>query len=74
MADPTLEILFLKNKKQVLNYLINIKIKKNELDKYKYKIDEIDVNQQLLLLSSNNINDFKTKFLYLFDITCITNN
>ena len=51
-----------KNKKQALNYLINLKIKKNELDKYKYKIDEIDVNQQLLFLSSNNINDLKDKF------------
>ena len=51
-----------KNKKQALNYLINLKIKKNELDKYKYKIDEIDVNQQLLFLSSNNIDDLKEKF------------
>ena len=51
-----------KNKKQAHNYLINLKIKKNELDKYKYKIDEIDVNQQLLFLSSNNINDLKDKF------------
>ena len=51
-----------KNKKQALNYLINLKIKKNELDKYKYKIDEIDVNQQLLFLSSNNIDDLKDKF------------
>ena len=50
------------NKQQALNYLINLKIKKNELDKYKFKIDNIDVNKQLLFISSNNINDLKNKF------------
>jgi peptidyl-prolyl cis-trans isomerase SurA len=51
-----------KNKNQALNYLINLKIKKNELEKYKLEIDNIDVNKQLLLMSSNNINDLKNKF------------
>ena len=51
-----------KNKKQALDYLINLKIKKNELDKYKFEIDNIDVNKQLLFISSNNINDLKNKF------------
>lgn len=51
-----------KNKNQALNYLINLKIKKNELDKYKLEIDNIDVNNQLQFISSNNINDLKNKF------------
>ena len=50
------------NKEQALNYLINLKIKKNELDKYKFEIDNIDVNKQLLFISSNNINDLQNKF------------
>ena len=51
-----------KNKSQALNYLINLKLKKNELDKYKFDIDNTDVNKQLLYLSSNNINNLKNKF------------
>ena len=51
-----------KNKNQALNYLINLKLKKNELDKYKVEIANININNQLLYLSSNNINSFKNKF------------
>ena len=51
-----------KNKQQALNYLINLKIKKNELEKYNFEINSIDLNQQLLRISSNNINDLKNKF------------
>ncbi|MDC0545091.1 peptidylprolyl isomerase [Pelagibacteraceae bacterium] len=51
-----------KSKKQALDYLINLKVKKNELDKYKYEIDNIDVNKQLLFISSNDINNLKNKF------------
>ena len=51
-----------KSKKQALNYLINLKVKKNELDKYKYEINNIDVNKQLLFISSNDIKNLKNKF------------
>ncbi len=51
-----------RNKKQALNYLIDLKIKENELDKYEFKIDNIDVNKQLLFISSNDINDLKNTF------------
>jgi len=50
------------NKRKALNYLINLKIKKNELDKYGVKIDDLDVNKQLLFISSNNISDLQNKF------------
>ena len=51
-----------KNKKRALSYLIDLKLKKNELTKYKFDLDKINVNDQLLSLSSNNINEFKEKF------------
>ena len=50
------------NKKRALTYLIDLKLKKNELKKYKLDVDKINVNDQLLSLSSNNINEFKEKF------------
>jgi peptidyl-prolyl cis-trans isomerase SurA len=50
------------NKRQALSYLINIKLKKIELNKYNFKIDKVDINNQLLFLSSNNIENFKNKF------------
>ena len=43
-------------------YLIDLKLKKNELTKYKFDLDKINVNDQLLSLSANNINEFKEKF------------
>ena len=45
------------NKKRALTYLIDLKLKKYKLD-----VDKINVNDQLLSLSSNNINEFKEKF------------
>ncbi len=51
-----------KNKIQALNYLIDLKLKKNELVKYNFDISNINVNKQLLSLSSNNINEFQNKF------------
>ena len=51
-----------KNKIRALNYLIDLKLKKNELVKYKFDISNINVNKQLLSLSSNNINEFQNKF------------
>ncbi len=51
-----------KNKNRALTYLINLKLKKNELIKYKFEVDKININNQLLALSSNNINNFKDKF------------
>ena len=51
-----------KNKGRALAYLINLKLKTNELLKYKVEIDKLNVNKQLLTLSSNNLNEFKKKF------------
>ena len=51
-----------KNKRRALTYLIDLKLKKNELEKYKFDLNSINVNNQLLSLSSNNINEFEKKF------------
>ena len=51
-----------KNKKRALAYLIDLKLKKNELEKYKFDLDSININNQLLSLSSNNIIGFEKKF------------
>lgn len=51
-----------KNKRRALTYLINLKLKTNELIKYNVDIDKLNVNDQLLSLSSNNINQFEKKF------------
>ena len=51
-----------KNKKRALTYLIDLKLKTNELRKFKFNLDNVNVNTQLLSLSSNNINKFKEKF------------
>ena len=51
-----------KNKKRALTYLIDLKLKVNELEKFKFNIDDINVNKQLLSLSSNNIDEFEKKF------------
>ena len=47
-----------KNKKRALKYLIDLKLKKNELEKYKFDIENLNINNQLLSLSSNNIIEF----------------
>ena len=51
-----------KNKKRALSYLIDLKLKTNELKKFKFNLDSVNVNTQLLSLSSNNIDKFKEKF------------
>ncbi len=51
-----------KNKSRALTYLIDLKIKQNELKKYKVKINTFNVNDQLLSLSSNNIDEFQKRF------------
>ena len=51
-----------KNKKRALIYLIDLKLKKNELIKFKFNLDNVNVNTQLLSLSSNNIDKFEEKF------------
>ena len=41
------------NKRRALAYLIDLKLKKIELKKYKVEMDKLNVNNQLLALSSN---------------------
>lgn len=52
-----------KTKPLVLKSLIESKIKKNEVDKYKIKITKNELNNNLNLLSGNKINDFKNNFI-----------
>ena len=49
-------------KKAVLDQLINLKLKKMELKKYKIKKDEGRINSYLKSISGNNIQNFKNKF------------
>ncbi len=46
-----------------LNQLINLKIKKKELNKYNFQEDKKSLNDQLNRISKNKIFDFKKKFL-----------
>ncbi len=52
-----------KIKANVLSSLLNLKIKKLELDKYKVDIRKIDANNHLSSISSNNIIGLKEKFV-----------
>ncbi len=49
-------------KKAVLDQLINLKLKKIELSKYKIKKDEGRINSYLKSISGNNLQNFKKKF------------
>ncbi len=51
-----------KNKRRALLYLIDLKLKTNELSKYKVEVDKLNVHNQLLALSANNIIEFEKKF------------
>ena len=51
-----------KNKRRALTYLIDLKLKTNELNKFKFDLGSVNVKTQLLSLSSNNIIGFKEKF------------
>ena len=46
-------------KRSMLNQLINLKLKKLELLKYKIQKDEVRINSYLNSISNNNIEDFK---------------
>ena len=50
-------------KKSMLNQLINLKLKKLELSKFKIQKDEVRINSYLNSISNNNLQDFKKKFL-----------
>lgn len=49
-------------KSSAINFLINLKIKKNEIEKNKIEIDENNFNQTLKNLSNNDVFLFKKKF------------
>ena len=51
-----------KNKRRALLYLIDLKLKTNELSKYNVEVDKLNVHNQLLALSENNIIEFEKKF------------
>ena len=51
-----------KNKRRALTYLINLKLKKNELAKYKINLESIDIKNQLVSIASNDIEGFKNNF------------
>tara|TARA_B100001063_G_C16769858_1_gene560933 strand:+ start:393 stop:1316 length:924 start_codon:yes stop_codon:yes gene_type:complete len=50
-------------KKNVLNQLIDLKLKKIELSKYKIQSDEDQINSFLNSISGNNLQNFKEKFI-----------
>ena len=52
-----------KTKNQALSYLINTKIKKSEILKYKSNLNEINIDKQLMSISLNDLNNFKKNFL-----------
>lgn len=52
-----------KIKSNVLSSLLNLKIKRLELEKYKVDIKKIDASNHLSLISSNNIIGLKEKFI-----------
>ena len=49
-------------KKRAMNFLINSRVKENELEKYNYNIKNVDISKQLTQVSSGNIQDLKNKF------------
>lgn len=50
------------SKNSAINFLINLKVKKNEIKKNKIEIDEANFNQTLKNLSNNDVSSFKKKF------------
>ena len=52
-----------KTKNQALSFLINIKIKKKEILKYRSNLDEINIDKQLMSISLNDLNNLKKNFL-----------
>ena len=51
-----------KTKNQALVSLINLKLKKNEITKYNLVVDQVNVNNQLAAISSNNIPALEQNF------------
>jgi peptidyl-prolyl cis-trans isomerase SurA len=51
-----------KSKALVMNTLTNLKLKKNELNRYGIDYNKLDVSNQLKSISSNNIKELKNKF------------
>ena len=49
-------------KSQTIESLINLNLKKTELKKYSIKVDDLQINNYLNLISSNNIINLKEKF------------
>jgi len=49
-------------KKQALNSLIDLKLKKKELSKYNFRAEDSEVNKYINSISSNNIIEFKKNF------------
>ena len=45
-----------------MNFLINSRVKENELEKYNFNIKNVDISKQLIQVSSGNIQDLKNKF------------
>ena len=52
-----------KTKNQALSFLINMKIKKKEILKYKFNLNEINIDKQLMSIALNDLNSFKKNFL-----------
>ena len=52
-----------KTKNQALSFLINMKIKKKEILKYKSNLNEINIDKQLKSISLNDLDNFKKNFL-----------
>ena len=40
-----------------MNFLINSRVKENELEKYNFNIKNVDISKQLTQVSSGNIQD-----------------
>ena len=51
-----------KLKKQAVDYLIKQKLKKIELEKYNFQRDQVQLNNYLNNISSNNIENLKKRF------------
>ena len=49
-------------KKQALNSLIDLKLKKKELSKYDFRAEDSEVNKYINSISSNNVIEFKNNF------------
>ena len=52
-----------KTKNQALSFLVNMKIKKKEILKYKSNLNEINIDKQLKSISLNDLDNFKKNFL-----------